>query len=238
MAPALRAGPLAAVVLVAAALAVLQDARALAVIGALGGFATPLLVSSGSGNQVALFAYYLVLDLGIAAVAWHKTWRALNLIGFLGTFVVATAWGVLKYQPHHYASSQGFLIAFFLLFVAIMLMPARQRGADGAAHHVAERVRHERVGRLAIERELDEPALGRAQAHRLGVPAIVALLIIGLVNPDQEFTIDRSIAENKAPFAPEVTLPVLFAGAGFLMMLGGGGQAVHDRLSETRVVRA
>ena len=34
----------------AAALAVLQDARSLAVIGALGGFATPLLVSSGSGN--------------------------------------------------------------------------------------------------------------------------------------------------------------------------------------------
>jgi uncharacterized membrane protein len=48
--------------------------------------------------------------------------------------VVATAWGVLKYQPHNYASSQGFLIAFFLLFVAIMLMPARQRADDGSAH--------------------------------------------------------------------------------------------------------
>ena len=114
----------------AAALAVLQDARPLAVIGALGGFATPLLVSTGSGNYVALFTYYLVLDLGIAAVAWHRTWRSLNLIGFLGTFVVGTAWGVLKYQPEHYAGSQGFLIAFFLLFAAIMLMPAREGLAD------------------------------------------------------------------------------------------------------------
>ena len=118
----------------AAALAVLQNARSLAVIGALGGFATPLLVSTGSGNHVALFSYYLVLDLGIAAVAWFRTWRSLNLIGFLGTFIVATAWGVLKYQPHNYASSQGFLIAFFLLFVAIMLMPARQRADDGSTH--------------------------------------------------------------------------------------------------------
>ena len=114
----------------AAALAVLQNARALAVIGALGGFAAPLLISTGSGNHVALFSYYLVLDLGIAAVAWHRTWRSLNLIGFLGTFIVATAWGVLKYQPAHYASSQGFLIAFFLLFVAIMLMPARQQSVN------------------------------------------------------------------------------------------------------------
>ena len=113
----------------AAALAVLQNARSLAVIGALGGFATPLLVSSGSGNHVALFSYYLVLDLGIAAVAWHKTWRSLNLIGFIATFLVATAWGVLDYRPDRYATSQGFLIAFFLLFVAIMLMPARRAAA-------------------------------------------------------------------------------------------------------------
>ena len=41
----------------------------------MGGFAAPLLVSTGSGNHVALFGYYLVLDLGIAAVAWYRTWR-------------------------------------------------------------------------------------------------------------------------------------------------------------------
>jgi uncharacterized membrane protein len=110
----------------AAALAVLQDARALAVIGALGGFATPLLVSTGSGNHIALFGYYLVLDLGIAFVAWYKHWRLLNLIGFFATFLVGTTWGVLKYQSEHYASSQAFLIAYFLLFTLILLLPARQ----------------------------------------------------------------------------------------------------------------
>ena len=152
-----------AVAALAAALAVLQDARALAVIGALGGFATPLLVSSGSGNVVALFAYYLVLDLGIAAVAWHKTWRALNLIGFIATFVVGTAWGVLRYDSDHYASSQAFLIAFFLLFNAILLMPARRLQA------------------------IDESAAG-PQAHRwvngsllFGLPTITFALQYGLV---------------------------------------------------------
>lgn len=117
----------------AAALAVLQDARSLAVVGALGGFAAPLLASTGSGNHVALFSYYLVLDLGIAAVAWHKTWRALNLVGFAGTFLVATAWGVLKYQSVNYPSSQAFLIAFFVLFIAILMMPARRLPTGHAA---------------------------------------------------------------------------------------------------------
>ncbi len=120
------------VAVLAAALAVLQDARALAVIGAIGGFATPLLVSTGSGNHVALFSYYLVLDLGIAAVAWFRHWRLLNAIGFAFTFGVATVWGVLSYDSARYASSQGFLIAFFLLFNAILLMPARQALAANA----------------------------------------------------------------------------------------------------------
>ncbi|MEO8524513.1 MAG: DUF2339 domain-containing protein, partial [Caldimonas sp.] len=80
----LAAGPafglMVAVAALAAALAVLQDARSLAVVGALGGFATPLIVSTGSDNAAALFSYYLVLDAGIAAVAWFRTWRSLNLV--------------------------------------------------------------------------------------------------------------------------------------------------------------
>lgn len=137
----LAIGPVFALMVVVAALAaglaVLQNALALAVIGALGGFATPLLVSTGSGDHVALFSYYLVLDLGIAAVAWFRTWRVLNLVGFVFTFIVGSAWGVLKYRPEDYATSQGFLIIFFLLFIAILLMPARR--ADTAAATGADR---------------------------------------------------------------------------------------------------
>ena len=119
-----------AVAALAAALAVLQDARALAVIGALGGFATPLIVSTGSNNANALFAYYFVLDAGIAAVAWSKTWRPLNLIGFFATFSVAAAWGVELYRPDAFLTSEAFLAAFFVLFIVIMLLPARRLAAD------------------------------------------------------------------------------------------------------------
>ncbi|MFZ2652903.1 MAG: DUF2339 domain-containing protein [Burkholderiaceae bacterium] len=128
-----------AVAVLAAALAVLQDARALALIGALGGFATPLLVSTGAGDHVALFSYYLVLDLGIAAIAWHKDWRVLNLIGFFATFLVGTAWGVLSYRAEHYALSQVFLIAFFTVFVAILLLPVRRAlREDGQSQAAAQ----------------------------------------------------------------------------------------------------
>src|SRR3989442_4256168 len=51
-------------------LAVLQDGRALAGLGALGGFAAPLLISTGAGRIEMLFAFYLLLDLGVLGVAW------------------------------------------------------------------------------------------------------------------------------------------------------------------------
>jgi uncharacterized membrane protein len=156
-----------AVAALSAALAVLQDARALAVIGALGGFAAPLLISTGSGNHVALFGYYLVLDVGIALVAWRRFWPSLNLIGFAGTFIVATAWGVLKYQAADYATSQAFLVAFFLLFVAILLMPLR---AAAAATH---------------ERALPTDRLVQG-ALLFGLPTITFVLQHGLVR-DTEY---------------------------------------------------
>lgn len=62
---------------------------------------TPLLVSTGSGDPVRLFSFCPALDLGIAAVAWVRTWRALNPVGLFDTFVITTAWGALKYEPGH-----------------------------------------------------------------------------------------------------------------------------------------
>ncbi|UPG92880.1 DUF2339 domain-containing protein [Luteibacter aegosomatissinici] len=100
-------------------LAVLQDSLALAVLGLIAGFAAPIIASSGQGNHVALFSYYAVLNLGIFGIAWKKAWRILNVLGFVGTFGVGTAWGVLGYRPELFNSTEPFLILFFLLYVAV-----------------------------------------------------------------------------------------------------------------------
>ncbi|MFN0186431.1 MAG: DUF2339 domain-containing protein [Aquabacterium sp.] len=150
----------------AAALAVLQNAPSLAVIGALGGFMVPLLVSTGSGNVIVLLSYYLVLDLGIAVVAWWRTWRVLNAVGFVFTFGVAGAWGAQRYTPEAYVSSQLFLLAFFVVFLAVLLMPAR-RLPDGDV------VPMERVGRWVNGSLL------------FGLPTVVFGLQMGLMAPAQ-----------------------------------------------------
>src|SRR6267378_2811744 len=90
---------LVAVAVFSTTLAVLQNSLALAVIAASGGFLAPVLASTGRGSHVVLFSYYLVLNLGIFAIAWRKAWRVLNLVGFGFTFVIGTLWGVTSYRP-------------------------------------------------------------------------------------------------------------------------------------------
>lgn len=123
---------LVAVTLFSAILAILQDALGLAAAAALGGFAAPILASTGGGNHVALFSYFALLNAGIFAIAWFKAWRLLNLIGFFGTFGIGLAWGLRSYKPELFASTEPFLILFFLTYVAIGLLFARRRLREAA----------------------------------------------------------------------------------------------------------
>ncbi|MGK5024074.1 DUF2339 domain-containing protein [Janthinobacterium sp. RB2R34] len=102
-------------------LAVLQNAVWLAVFGIVGGFAVPVLVSTGGGSHIGLFSYYALLNAGVFAIALKRAWRVLNVLSFGFTFAVATAWGVLRYTPEHYLSTQLFLILFVLFYVGIAI---------------------------------------------------------------------------------------------------------------------
>jgi uncharacterized membrane protein len=107
-------------------LAIMQNSLALALVSFVGGFAVPLLLASNTGNHIVLFGYYLVLNLGIFWAATLRSWRALNIVGFVATFGVATAWGVLKFSPALYLTTQPFLMAYFLVYLGIAIVFAQK----------------------------------------------------------------------------------------------------------------
>lgn len=111
-------------------LAVLQDAIALAVIGIVGGFLAPILTSTHAGDHVLLFSYYALLNAAVFGIAWFKAWRSLNLLGFVFTFIVGTLWGVTKYHPDDFSTTEPFLILFFLFYVGIAVLYALRRTVE------------------------------------------------------------------------------------------------------------
>lgn len=118
----LALGLMIALVIFSCALAIIQDSMALAILATSGGFLAPVLMSTGKGSHVALFSYYALLNAGILGIAWYKSWRWLNWVGFVFTFVIASLWGYHYYRPEYFNSTEPFLILFFLFYVAISIL--------------------------------------------------------------------------------------------------------------------
>lgn len=123
----LSLGVMVGLVALSCLLAVLQEAKALAVFGIVGGFLAPVLMSTGGGSHVLLFSYYALLNTGIFGIAWFKSWRELNLVGFIFTFAIGALWGSTGYRPEFFSSTEPFLILFFVFYVLISILFAHRQ---------------------------------------------------------------------------------------------------------------
>jgi len=97
-------------------LSLYYDALSLIIVAIVGGFASPLLCSSGVNNQIGLFSYLLVLDLTIFMVALFKKWRQPNLIGFIGTILLSIIWYERFYSAKQLPVTIFFWTLFFLVY--------------------------------------------------------------------------------------------------------------------------
>jgi len=96
-------------------LALTQDAEILAAFAIIGGFSTPVLLSTGTNAEVFLFSYVGLLDLGMLALVVFKPWRRLLWGSFVGTQILYLAW----YYTYYRSIDRGITVAFTLFFAAI-----------------------------------------------------------------------------------------------------------------------
>ena len=111
-----------AVTVLGITIALRQQAQWVAVLSLLGGFFVPVVIASDEGSHVALFSYYVLLNAGILAIGFFRSWPYLNVTGFICTFAVGTVWGGLHYRAELFASTEPFLVAFFLIYLALAVI--------------------------------------------------------------------------------------------------------------------
>ena len=113
-----------------ATLAITQDAQILAVFALTGGFATPVLLSTGQNKELELFSYVVLLDLATLALLAIKPWRRLLSLSYLGTLVLYVGWYSTFYDRTQLRLTLGFATLFFAIFA---LAPLVARQAENAA---------------------------------------------------------------------------------------------------------
>jgi uncharacterized membrane protein len=111
------AAAFAAMVIVTAAtiaLALSQNAELLATFALLGGFSTPILLSTGQNHEVVLFSYVFLLDVAILVLAVVRPWRRLLWGSFVGTIILYVGW----YSDYYTEDQRALTILFASLFAA------------------------------------------------------------------------------------------------------------------------
>src|SRR6185295_10649891 len=103
---------MALVAAVAVALSIRRNSVFIALLGLLGGFATPALLSTGENQPIGLFGYLLVLNVGLAWVAYQRGWVILTVGSVTLTAFYQWAW-VMKFLDE---SPLPLAMAIFLVF--------------------------------------------------------------------------------------------------------------------------
>jgi uncharacterized membrane protein len=96
------------------------DSLAVAVLGWAGGFLTPFMLSTGEANEVGLFTYVCLLDLGLIMVLLKKeSWVVLEPLTVGATYLIYFLWYTDYYSVEDLRQTIYFLTVFWALFYGL-----------------------------------------------------------------------------------------------------------------------
>jgi uncharacterized membrane protein len=108
-------------------MALAQDAQLLAAFALVGGFSSPVLVSTHQNHEIILFSYVAILDLAVLVIAMVKPWRRLLWGSFLGTQILYWGWCIKYYSDSQRPQTILFAALFALIFAVIPLATPFER---------------------------------------------------------------------------------------------------------------
>jgi len=102
-----------------------------AVLALLGGYLSPVLLSTGENRPMGLFTYVSLLSVGAMLCAFFRKWRAVTLLAFVGTFALYTGWfekfynptiNPLSGRPDQLMTAVLWLSIFFVIFLVMPVL--------------------------------------------------------------------------------------------------------------------
>ena len=174
------------------------NALAVAVLGILGGFLTPVLCSTGHDAPFGLFTYIALLDIGLLLVARARRWFFLASMAAAGTVVMQLAWLNTFFTSGRYDEGAATLIpmGIFLFFIVLFCGLACWSGLEKSAdrHSPAAALAVAGVALLAAFGFLNYGDIASRPALLFGFLFLVNTGIFGVVALFPKFAAAQSIS--------------------------------------------
>ena len=114
-------------------LSIRRESLFIAVLGLLGGFATPALLSTGENRPVPLFAYLLLLNVGLAWVAYRQVWPVLTVLTLVLTTIYQWGWVIKFLSQSDLSLAMGIFLVFPIVSFAGLLLARRPVVSDDSS---------------------------------------------------------------------------------------------------------
>lgn len=116
------------VTVLACGIAVRFNSILVAVLGIIGGYGTPIMLSTGEADFLGLYGYMLVLGAGVLAICYWKNWPLVNYLSLACTYLMVFA-SLTQYERIHFWEVMPLLTAFFVLFSTMTFLYKIVNGA-------------------------------------------------------------------------------------------------------------
>lgn len=104
--------------------AIRYDKQIIAIVGLVGAYSVPFLLSDGTGKTLHLLIYMAIITIGILYLSFRKAWDSLYLVAFCCTwliFIVLWLDGMFNHNRWDAPSLLVFLCVFYALFYAALV---------------------------------------------------------------------------------------------------------------------
>src|SRR5215831_5535816 len=101
--------------------AIRYDRQEIAVLGMVGAYGIPFLISANSDRVVLFFSYIILINAGIVFLSFKKKWRMMTQLALLTSWTLFIVWGSFRYQQKDFEMGVILLFVFYCLFAISVL---------------------------------------------------------------------------------------------------------------------
>ena len=112
-----------AITALTSALAMRYLSVAMAMLGLVGGYMTPILLSTGEDHPWFLFSYVLLLNIAALALARMRQWRPLEILSLAATALIYGAWFEQQFSPDKQFVATFFALIYYALYCEALVHP-------------------------------------------------------------------------------------------------------------------
>ena len=92
------------------------DRQEIAVLGMVGAYGIPFLISANNGRADMFFSYIIFINAGIAFLSFKKKWKVMGWLALLISWILFISWGSFKYEAKDFWTGFILMVILYLLF--------------------------------------------------------------------------------------------------------------------------